>query len=51
MPSISVDENGTNFFYQDTGVPQGGIEYTTVVVIHGSLFHGGEYLARDYVFR
>ncbi|KAH8111408.1 hypothetical protein DFH11DRAFT_1513177 [Phellopilus nigrolimitatus] len=42
MPLISVNEQGDNLFYEDTGAPAGASEpYTTFIVVHGTAFHSG----------
>ncbi|KAL7280203.1 hypothetical protein ACG7TL_006622 [Trametes sanguinea] len=38
-----VDENGTVLFYEDAGPPAGSTDYVTVVLIHGTCFHGAVY--------
>lgn len=43
MPSIMVDDQGTELAYYDSGIPQGvadGTFYTTIVAIHGMVFGG-----------
>ena len=41
MPFAPVDNNGTQFYYEDTGAPTGSSAYTTLVLIHGAVFHSG----------
>ncbi|OSD07585.1 alpha/beta-hydrolase [Trametes coccinea BRFM310] len=43
MPTAPVDENGTVLFYEDAGPPAGSTDYVTVVLIHGTCFHGAVY--------
>ncbi|TFK56428.1 hypothetical protein OE88DRAFT_1729933 [Heliocybe sulcata] len=40
MPSALVDEHGTQLHYKDSGVPCNPTAYTTIVLIHGAVFHG-----------
>ena len=42
MPTVTVDDRGTAFYYEDTGPPEGSHTYLTVILMHGLLFHGGE---------
>ncbi len=42
MPIAPVDDEDTVLYYEDSGVPDGSVDYATVVLIHGMLFHGGE---------
>ncbi|OBZ68182.1 hypothetical protein A0H81_11984 [Grifola frondosa] len=35
-----VDDKGTVLFYEDSGAPAGSTTYTTIVFVHGNLFHG-----------
>lgn len=32
--------------FQDTGAPAGRTDYTTLIVIHGIVWHSGEYSSR-----
>lgn len=41
MPTIPVDENGTVLYFEDTGPPPSVTLYTTIILIHGLIFHGG----------
>lgn len=41
MPVAPIDNKGTVIHYEDTGAPIGLKDYTTLVLIHGFLFHGG----------
>ena len=41
MPVAPIDNKGTVIHYEDTGAPNGLKDYTTLVLIHGFLFHGG----------
>ncbi|KAH9918132.1 uncharacterized protein B0H18DRAFT_680544 [Fomitopsis serialis] len=43
MPLASVDEKGTQFYYEDTGAPPGQPSYTTLILIHGGVFHSAIY--------
>ncbi|KAI9057477.1 alpha/beta-hydrolase [Trametes sanguinea] len=43
MPTAPVDEKGTVLFYEDAGPPAGSSDYVTVVLIHGTCFHGAVY--------
>lgn len=43
MPGISVDNYDTVLYFEDTGAPPGSTDYTTIVLIHGSIFHSGNY--------
>lgn len=49
MPTIPVNQQGHVLYYEDTGPPAISNEpYTTLIVVHGTLFHGGEQaLARN----
>lgn len=49
MPTIPVNQQGHVLYYEDTGPPAISNEpYTTLIVVHGTLFHGGEkVLARN----
>ena len=40
MPTAPVDDAGNVLYYEDTG-PVDGQAYTTVVLFHGLIFHGG----------
>ncbi|THG96355.1 hypothetical protein EW026_g5466 [Hermanssonia centrifuga] len=40
MPIAPVDDEDTVLYYEDSGVPDGSVDYATVVLIHGMLFHG-----------
>jgi hypothetical protein len=41
MPTAKIESEGPTFFYEDSGVPHGITEYTTVIFLHGLMFHGG----------
>ena len=41
MPYAPVDQNGTQLYYEDTGVPAGQNVYTTLVLIHGAYYNSG----------
>lgn len=36
-----VDDKGTQLYYEDSGAPPGSETYTTLVLVHGLIFHGG----------
>ncbi|TFK51294.1 hypothetical protein OE88DRAFT_1680018 [Heliocybe sulcata] len=40
MPLATIDSEGTEIFYRDTGAVQGSSDYTTLVIYHGSAFTG-----------
>ncbi|KAJ7196933.1 Alpha/Beta hydrolase protein [Mycena pura] len=42
MPTLTLN-SGVEFFYTDSGVPLGGDDYTTLVIIHGHTFHSGTF--------
>ena len=47
MPSITIDNQGNNLYYEDTGAPQNSESlYTTLIIVHGTGFHGREYSTR-----
>ena len=49
MPTIPVNAQGHYLFYVDTGPPQlEGIlaDYTTLIIVHGTAFHGGTFKDR-----
>jgi len=39
MPVATVDEKGTQLFYYDTGPPPDLPDYTTLVLVHGTVFY------------
>ncbi|EMD32087.1 hypothetical protein CERSUDRAFT_119069 [Gelatoporia subvermispora B] len=39
MPVATVDENGTQLFYYDTGPPSDVPDYTTLVLVHGTIYY------------
>ena len=39
MPYGPVDDKGTQLYYEESGSLEGG--YLTVVLVHGTSFHGG----------
>lgn len=42
MPTLQVDDAGSQLYYVDSGAPEGeGQEYLTVFLLHGLIFHGG----------
>lgn len=53
MPLITVDDEGHRLFYEDTGSPSSdeSITYTTLIVIHGTAFHGSKWLRLHFVPR
>ena len=42
MPLAPIDDKGTKLWYEDSGRPWACPKYTTLVLIHGGVFHGGE---------
>jgi len=40
MPTAPVDDNGTELFFTDSGPVESSIDYTTLVIYHGSAFTG-----------
>ncbi|KDQ57501.1 hypothetical protein JAAARDRAFT_47456 [Jaapia argillacea MUCL 33604] len=43
MPVATINEKGTQFFYEDSGIPAGSSVYTTVVILHGTSYHLGTF--------
>ncbi|KAH9851605.1 alpha/beta-hydrolase [Lenzites betulinus] len=43
MPTAPVDDQSNVLYYEDSGPPAGSTNYTTVVLIHGTCFHGAVY--------
>ena len=43
MPTAPVDDKGSVLYYEDSGAPAGSTDYVTLVLIHGTGFHSGEY--------
>ena len=41
MPTAPIDENGGYVYYEDSGVPDGVQDYTTIVLVHGYSFNSG----------
>jgi hypothetical protein len=41
MPSIVVNDEGAVLSYEDSGAPAGKTDYSTVVILHGLVFHAG----------
>ena len=41
MPLAPVDNHGTALFYEDSGIPNAKLNYTTLVLIHGIAFTSG----------
>lgn len=49
MPLITIDGSGNSLQYVDTGAPQPitpDTAYTTLIIVHGTAFHGGEFLQK-----
>lgn len=43
MPTLPIDERGNNLYYVDTGEPpEPKKTYTTLMIVHGTAFHGGK---------
>ncbi|KZT09303.1 uncharacterized protein LAESUDRAFT_675164 [Laetiporus sulphureus 93-53] len=40
MPVGPADDNGTVLYYEDSGAPEGSTDYVTLVLVHGTMFHG-----------
>ena len=43
MPTAVIDDKGTFIFYEDTGAPEGAVDYTTVILVHGLVINAGTY--------
>lgn len=43
MPLAPVDQQGISLYYEDSGVTPGSSTYVTLVIVHGGVFHGGQY--------
>ncbi|KAH9945650.1 hypothetical protein B0H21DRAFT_744045 [Amylocystis lapponica] len=43
MPLAPVDDKGTQLYFEDSGAPPGCAPYPTLVLIHGTGFHGAIY--------
>ena len=41
MPTLPVNDAGAVVYYEDSGVPNGSSDYTTIVMIHGFMFTSG----------
>ncbi|KAI0786267.1 hypothetical protein C8Q75DRAFT_735003 [Abortiporus biennis] len=41
MPSVLVNDQGAELYYDDSGAPSNASVYTTLVIIHGAIFNGG----------
>ena len=41
MPTVHVDNQGTELFFVDSGAPSTD-NYTTIVLLHGPIFDGGK---------
>lgn len=44
MPTIPVNDDGAVLYYEDSGPPEGVTDYTTVIILHGFVYHGGTLL-------
>lgn len=42
MPTAVVNDEGGFLYYEDSGIPEGTVNYTTIFLIHGLVFHSGE---------
>lgn len=42
MPTAPVDTRGSVLYYEDSGVPDASPDYVTLVMVHGTCFHGGK---------
>ena len=42
MPTATVDEQGTYIYYEDTGIPEDAVNYTTVMLLHGITINSGQ---------
>ncbi|KAI0690983.1 hypothetical protein BC835DRAFT_1280048 [Cytidiella melzeri] len=40
MPTIPVNKDGAVLYYEDSGAPEGALDYSTIIITHGLLFHG-----------
>ncbi|EMD39837.1 hypothetical protein CERSUDRAFT_92325 [Gelatoporia subvermispora B] len=40
MPLGPANDKGTVLYYEETGVPAGATTYTTLILVHGAMFHG-----------
>lgn len=43
MPLAQIDSKGTSIYYNDSGVPHGSSQYTTIVLVHGAVVNSGMY--------
>ncbi|KAI0771129.1 alpha/beta-hydrolase [Trametes elegans] len=43
MPTAPVNDDGTVLYYEDSGVPAKSTDYITIVLVHGTCFHGAIY--------
>ncbi|CCM05546.1 uncharacterized protein FIBRA_07773 [Fibroporia radiculosa] len=43
MPTAPVDQNGTVLYFEDSGAPSSSDDYTTVMILHGAIFHCGTF--------
>ena len=41
MPIAQINPQGTAIYYQDSGAPEGLLDYTTIVLVHGFAINGG----------
>jgi hypothetical protein len=46
MPTIPVGVDGHHMYYEDSGPPGDSTDYSTVLVVHGTAYHGGKRSAR-----
>lgn len=47
MPTAPIDDDGTVLYFEDTGPPENQTSYTTIVLIHGLIFHSGTWARQD----
>ncbi|KAH9924415.1 uncharacterized protein B0H18DRAFT_1211859 [Fomitopsis serialis] len=40
MPRVTVDQHGSQYYYEDTGAPHQSSDYTTLILVHGAGFQG-----------
>ena len=48
MPYVTVNSEGAQLYYEDSGPPPGKEVYTTLVLAHGTGFHCGESTSKLY---
>ncbi|EJF56675.1 hypothetical protein DICSQDRAFT_183715 [Dichomitus squalens LYAD-421 SS1] len=56
MPTAAVDDHGSVLYYEDSGAPSTSSGYVTLVLIHGTCFHGAGFrplipLAKEHNLR